>query len=116
MSRYGPYHISQPWLHYLIIGDKKVEGRKATPKWLELKKGDEIIFCDDENNKYLFDIIDIHTYPDILGYLKGETLENCLPGIKTYQEGIKIYKQWSTEEELNKCKFLAIVVTFITKL
>lgn len=43
-------------------------------------------------------------------YLKGETLERALPGVKTIEEGMEKYLQWSTMEEIEKYGMLGIQV------
>ena len=111
---HGPYHISQPRLDNLVSGKKRVEGRKGTLKWKKIESGNHIIFFD--KNYYKFLVLDVRIYTTIKEYLLKEGISNALPGIKTVKEGIKIYKQWTTDEEENKYGFLAIEVKFLTKL
>jgi ASC-1-like (ASCH) protein len=50
--------------------------------------------------------VDIFT--SLNDYLNTVTLEEALPGVTAFQEGLKIYHQWSTPEEIEKHGFLGI--------
>jgi ASC-1-like (ASCH) protein len=106
---------SEPW--YTLIKQKKkpVEGRKGTQTWASIKIGDVVIFRDPENKEKTFkaDVTGVNIYvgPDALDqYLKVETLERALPGIKTLEEGRAIYLKWSKVKEIEKYGMLGIQV------
>jgi ASC-1-like (ASCH) protein len=97
-------HLSEPWFSLIKIGAKKCEGRLNKGDFSEMKKGDFIIF---ENNDFNFPrsfrckITSIHNYNSFQNYLQTEKLEKCLPGIDTIEEGISIYyKYYKPEDEL----------------
>jgi ASC-1-like (ASCH) protein len=46
-------------------------------------------------------------------YLEKEGLHRYLLGVKIIEEGIVIYRQWSTQEELDKYNFMAIEMRII---
>jgi ASC-1-like (ASCH) protein len=105
-------HLSEPWFSLIKIGEKKCEGRMNKGDILEMKKGDYILF---ENNDFGFQrlfrckITSIHNYSSFEEYLYHETLEKCLPGIDTIEEGIKIYhKYYPNKEDEIKYKIKAI--------
>lgn len=111
---------SEPWFSLIKQGVKPVEGRKGTPTWSSIKIGDLIIFRDPDDHKKTFEakVTGINKYlksvdsqDDPLDqYLKGETLEKALPGVKTLEEGRKVYLQWSTQAEIDKYGMLGIHV------
>ena len=99
--------VSEPWYTFLCSGEKKVEGRKKSPKWANVKVG-QFLMLSCENRSCWMLITAIREYPSLGEYLLTEGVSNCLPGIHDFNEAIDIYKQWSTEEELAKYPFLAI--------
>jgi len=124
--------VQEPWFGYLVNGPKKVEGRKASPKWLELMNLFEmgqpyVVLIDQNGRRELFEITDIRRYfhrrpyqpgenfenwvrtqSSVRIYLEQEGLRNSLPGIQILEEGVDIYRQWSTDQELINSDFLAI--------
>ena len=104
-------NISEPWFSLIKLGIKKCEGRLKKGDFDEMKKGDYIIF---ENNDFGFlrsfqvKVTSIHIYNSFKHYLENETLKKCLPGIDTINEGINIYYKYYTKEDENKYKIVAI--------
>jgi ASC-1-like (ASCH) protein len=104
-------HLSEPWFSLIKIGAKKCEGRLNKGDFSEMKKGDFIIF---ENNDFGFPrsfrckITSIHNYSSFQNYLENETLERCLPGIDSIEEGVSIYYKYYSMEDENKYKIKAI--------
>jgi ASC-1-like (ASCH) protein len=104
-------HLSEPWFSLIKIGAKKCEGRLNKGDFSEMKKGDYIIF---ENNDFDFPrsfrskITSIHNYNSFENYLENETLEKCLPGIERIEDGIKIYYKYYKKEDEMKYKIRAI--------
>lgn len=103
---------SEPWYSHIKNGKKTIEGRKGTPKWIGIQVGDCIKFvCKDSSFISVVSRINVYSGKDSLrNYLTTEGLDNTLPGINTIDEGIAIYKQWSTQEEITQYGFLAIHV------
>lgn len=99
--------IQEPWFSLLLSQEKKVEGRKNSPKWTGLRANQKILVTCGQRTQ-LFLITAIRKYSTLQDYLEQEGLENCLPGITTIEEGMNIYRKWNTEEELAKYEFLAI--------
>lgn len=99
----------EPWFTLVKRGIKPVEGRKNSPKYQAMKPGDALIFTY-ENQHFETTITAIHHYKSVEKYLEGETLARALPGVKTFEEGVKIYLQWSTREEIERHGFLGIQV------
>lgn len=97
-------HLSEPWFSLIKLGIKKCEGRLNKGDFYEIKKDDYILF---ENNDFDFPrsfrckITSINNYTSFENYLKNETLEKCLPGIETIEEGTSIYyKYYKKEDEI----------------
>jgi ASC-1-like (ASCH) protein len=104
-------HLSEPWFSLIKIGAKKCEGRLNKGDFSEMKKGDYIIF---ENNDFDFPrtfrckITSIHDYDSFEDYLESETLERCLPGIDTIEQGVGIYYKYYKKEDEMRYKIKAI--------
>ena len=78
-----------------------------------MEQGDIIIFDDEKGHTFKTKAIKINKYSDIRSYLQGEGLERALPGVKTIEEGIAVYLQWSTEVELFLHGFLGITIEML---
>lgn len=103
---------SEPWFSLLKNGEKKVEGRKRTSKWIDIQAGDTVTF---RNGKDTFTkrVIGITTYSgenSLRDYLIAEGLDRALPGVTSIDEGERIYLQWSTKEEIAQYGFMGIQV------
>ena len=102
--------IQEPWFSFIRNGLKKVEGKKGSPKWVNLKVGDKIKFIN-KNSSFIAKIIRINRYCTLDDYLTNETLSKVLPGIKTIEEGKGIYTSspisW-TQEEIHNYGIMAL--------
>jgi ASC-1-like (ASCH) protein len=109
-------HLSEPWFSLIKIGAKKCEGRLNKGDFSQMKKGDYILF---ENNDFDFPrsfrckITSIHNYTSFKKYLENETLEKCLPGIETIENGVKIYYKYYKKEDELQYKIKAIRLKII---
>lgn len=102
------------WFKHLVSGLKPVEGRKKSAKWEKLKVGQVLeVRCKETQEVRLFKISHINEYNNVVDYLIGEGLNRCLPGVNSIEEGVTIYQQWSTPQELEQYKFLAIGMSVI---
>ena len=112
-------HLSEPWFSLIKLGIKKCEGRLNKGDFSEMKKGDFIIF---ENNDFGFlrsfrtKITSINNYESFENYLENEKLESCLPGIESMEEGISIYYKYykKEDEEQYKIKAIRLCVVYIS--
>ena len=95
-------NLSEPWFSLIKLGLKICEGRLNKGDFSEMKKGDIIVF---ENNEFGFsrsfscEITSVHNYMSFESYLESETLERCLPGIDTIEEGVSIYYKYYKKED-----------------
>lgn len=102
-------HCEDPWFTLIRQGIKPVEGRKGTPVYRQINVGDKIHFTNGESS-FLADVTEIREYPSIEAYLKDVNVDKALPGIKTVEEALNIYYQWSTEEKVKEFGFLGIFI------
>jgi len=103
-------HCDEPWFSLIRQGVKTVEGRKNTHSYKKIKIGDKINFSNGKES-FLADVKEIREYSSIEEYLNDVSLENALPGVKSIQEGLDIYYQWSTEAKIKQSGFLGIFIT-----
>ena len=102
-------HCQDPWFSYIRQGSKTVEGRKKTHTYEKIRAGDQIHFTTGKES-FFADVVEVREYPTLEAYLDDVTLEKALPGIKTVEEGLNIYYQWSTKEQIAQYGFLGIFV------
>jgi ASC-1-like (ASCH) protein len=76
-----------------------------------MQKDDYILFYNtdfDFKRSFRCKITSVHNYISFENYLQSETLEKCLPGIDTIEEGISIYYKYYNKEDEIKYKIKAI--------
>lgn len=99
----------EPWFSLLEKGIKPVEGRKGKTKYRSLKPGDMVRFqCTEGNRSFFAKVERIDSFNTVLEYLEKVTLEKALPGITTLNEGLSIYSEWSSFEEIENLGFVGI--------
>lgn len=103
-------HCEDPWFSLIERGTKTVEGRKNLAKFKSYKPNDVLIF-QLRDRQFTTKIIALRRYKTLEAYLKEETLARTLSGIRSIEDGVKIYHRWSTVEQINDVGFLAIEVT-----
>lgn len=99
----------EPWFSMLRDQRKPVEGRKNSPAYQKIQVGDLINFFWRDSN-FTARVVTINKYLTLKNYLEAETLERALPGINSIEEGLAIYKQWNSDEEIAKYGFLGIQI------
>jgi len=102
-------HCQDPWFTFIRQETKTVEGRKNLPQFKDWQVGDTLIFFLDEK-EFCTKIIDLRHYSSLEDYLRTEGIAKVLPGVKSLEEGLAIYYQWSKPEEIIQYGFLAIEV------
>jgi ASC-1-like (ASCH) protein len=109
-------HVSEPWFTLIKLKLKTVEGRLKENEFASLQCGDFINF---KNSDFGFErrtrvvITQINEYTNFREYLTNEKLVDCLPGIETIDEGVKVYYKYYTKQEENSNKILAIHMNII---
>jgi len=104
-------NLSEPWFSLIKLGIKKCEGRLNKDDFSNMVKGDCILFVNNDfgfSRSFRCKITSIRKYNSFKDYLKNETLERCLPGIDTIEDGINIYYKYYKKEDEDLYKIVAI--------
>lgn len=102
-------HCEDPWFSLIRDGIKPVEGRKGSPSHKKIKVGDFLNFTNGMEG-FVAEVTEIRAYSTLEEYLNDVTVEKALPGVKTMEEALKIYRQWSTDEQIKAYGFLGIFI------
>ena len=108
--------VSEPWFSLIKLGIKTVEGRLAKGEFAQMKVDDIIEFSNDSfgfDRKFQVKITKINKFKTFESYLRGKKLSKCLPGIDNLTDGVRIYRQFYSEEDEKKFGILAITVVCI---
>jgi ASC-1-like (ASCH) protein len=103
-------HCEDPWFSLVRDGVKTVEGRKGTHSYKKIKVGDFLNFTNGMEG-FVAEVTDVRSYTTLEEYLEDVTVEKALPGVKTMEEALTTYRQWSTDEQIKAYGFLGIFVT-----
>ncbi|WP_297501544.1 ASCH domain-containing protein [Thermococcus sp.] len=98
--------LQEEYLRAIAEGKKRVEGRLYDEKRRAIKPGDNIIFED----RLVCVVKDVRVYQSFGEMLEKEGLENVLPGVKSIEEGVKVYRKFYSEEKEKKYGVVAIKV------
>jgi len=97
--------VKKLYLEMIKSGKKVVEGRINVPRYHSYQEGDVLTFrCGSQSQRTL--IIRVAKYSDVKEYLKKETLKKTHPGIRTMEEGMKIYHKMHKPNEILGVKVL----------
>jgi len=102
--------LSEPWFSLIQLRIKKVEGRLDKDDVANMQIGDMIFFTNNDfgfQRKCMVKIKHISYYNDWQSYLETETLEKCLPGIYSIENGLRIYYNYYTPEDEREYKIKA---------
>lgn len=102
-------HCDDPWFSYIRQGLKTIEGRQKTHTYRKIRVGDQINFTNGKES-FVANVTELREYPSIEQYLEDVSLERALPGIKSTEEALNIYYQWTSEEKIKQYGFLGIFV------
>jgi ASC-1-like (ASCH) protein len=109
-------NLSEPWFSLIGLGIKKYEGRLNKGDFSNMKKGDILIF---ENNDFGYlrkiqcIIQSVKTYVSFREFLEKKTLKRCLPGIDTLEHGEKVYYKYYSKNDETKYKIVGIKIKLI---
>lgn len=107
-------NVSEPWFSFIKMGVKKIEGRLYKGDWTKLKIGDIIIFSNNEMGFERFVkviVTDLVSYSNFEEYLTKEGVDTCLPSIDFISDGIKVYRNYFTEDDEKKFGIIAVKFT-----
>jgi ASC-1-like (ASCH) protein/shikimate kinase len=119
--------VAEPYHTLIYLGEKPVEGRKISPTWSKVHKGDELIIgCGvdpalidtaphghGDGHVFTARVTGIHLYLPCLGdplgrYLEEETLARALPNVQSLDEGRAVYLQWSSQTDIDRLGMMGI--------
>jgi ASC-1-like (ASCH) protein len=94
------FDCCDPWYSFIENGEKTVEGRVNSEKYSFLKCGDIIkLTKKNDETKFLYlEVKDIRRYATFRKMIENETLPKVLPGIKNIADGVKVYRQFYSEQ------------------
>ena len=103
---FGAYNPPHCDLYQEIVdGNKTVEGRKYSKRYQNIKAGDTIIFNFTGHEFLLIcNVTYVRRYPDVISFLKQETLKKTVPCVKTMDEGIQLYENYVPRSEINQIR------------
>ena len=101
------------YLNAIILGTKTVEGRLAKPEYLALKPKDRICFTDTTGKCYEAEVLKVRKFSDFKSMIETSTLQACLPGVTSIQQGVDIYRSFPGYKESEKT--LGVVAIHIKK-
>jgi len=93
-------NICEPWFTLLKLGIKTSEARLNKHEFIDMDIGDHITFTNKDlgfERSIRLKIEYISLYNNFTEYFEKNTLANCLPGIETIEEGLKVYKKYYPE-------------------
>ena len=89
-------NIEPIWFLYIQSGQKKFEGRLKKKEFAQCQVGDIFVWtCG--INKSKTRVVSLQEFNSWYSYLNTLGIENCLPGVETIEQGIKVYTQWYPE-------------------
>ncbi|GJP30080.1 hypothetical protein CLOM_g22296 [Closterium sp. NIES-68] len=89
-------HVQAEYLEQLAEGEKTVEGRCNLPPYSSIIAGDLLT--------------SVRAYPSFHHMLASQGLPAVLPGVKTLEEGVAVYRRFYSEEKEQRAGVLAIRV------
>lgn len=101
--------FQEEYLRVIVEGKKKIEGRLYDEKRQKIKFGDEIVF----ENKFVCVVKDVRVYFLFREMLEKEGFENVLFGVKSIEEGVKVYWKFYLEEKEKKYGVVVIEVELV---
>jgi ASC-1-like (ASCH) protein len=105
-------NVQNPWFNYIKEGHKTIEGRLNKGKFANLKVGD-IVVWENAGKKIRTKLTRIEHYKSFSDMIINEGLRNVLPGKKTLNDGINVYRGFYSEAKEAEYGVLAIQVKLV---
>jgi ASC-1-like (ASCH) protein len=104
-------HRAEPFFTQMKKGEKSIEGRLNKSWRKKVKTGDYItINNNDETDSFESEVIAVRRYRSFYELLVNEKLYKLLPGVKSIDEGLAIYRNFYTIEQEEQFGVVAIEV------
>ncbi|XP_062107887.1 uncharacterized protein LOC133818826 isoform X2 [Humulus lupulus] len=107
-------HVQEPFFTQLRVGLKTVEGRCAVGDYNRLRSKMQFDLLQLSSSGSILHesrTINVRRYASFYEMLEAESLAKVLPGVKTIQEGVQVYRKFYSEEQEQQNGVLAIHVT-----
>jgi len=101
--------VKEPHFTNIKNGKKKIEGRLNKNKFATLKKGDIVIWTNN-NNSVKTKITKIKKYDSFYELLIFEGIKNVLPNVKSLKEAVDTYRVFYTKKDEEEYKVLSIKI------
>ena len=95
-------NVEERWFNAIVDGNKTVEGRLNKNFLKNIKVNDYIVFECNKIFTFRMLVKCITYYRSFEEYLICEGLERTLPGIKTLEDGISVYREYYSKENEEK--------------
>lgn len=105
-----PLNVQEPYLSFILNGQKTVEGRLNKGKFKDLKVGD-ILLIGPEEKKFLIERTTI--YESFREMIEEEGIENVIPDKNNIDDAEAVYYKFYTKEQEKEFGVLAIKIKFI---
>ena len=104
--------IREPWLGWILNGEKTYEGRPKRGFWATLKKGDRFIAFNDQRNVTL-EVTEILSFKDF-GEAWSKLGTKLIPrGVMSPEDARKMYSEYYSEEDIDTLGVIAIGVSVV---
>lgn len=105
--------VQEPYLSFILGGQKNVEGRLNKGKFRGLQVGD-ILNIEPENK--LFDIVGLNYYKTFSEMIMAEGLKNVIPDKNSLEEAVMVYYRFYTKEQEKEFGVVAVRIAAKTSL
>lgn len=94
--------VSEPWLYYIQIGKKKIEGRAGDVKSYYYDWIGKRVYFYNEDRKIPVIIRQIRHYNSLEEYVDGEGIENVAPHLNDRDEVISEYSKFYSKKVVDE--------------
>jgi len=105
-----PINVQEPYLSFILNGQKTVEGRLNKGKFKDLKVGDKLSIGPDEK---LFTVKQINCYDSFKNMIIKEGISNVVPDKNTIEDAEAVYYKFYTKEREKEFGVLAVKIEMI---
>ncbi len=104
-------HRFEPYFTYIKNGQKTIEGRLRKGLYQNIKVGDHIVVCnEDETDKVEVVVKRVKNYDSFAELAMNEDLSRLLPNVNTTNEAVEIYREFYTEGQEKEFGVVAIEI------
>ena len=100
-------NIIEPYVSFILNGQKIIEGRLNKDKFKDLKIGDILLIGP---ARKIFNIERISIYENFRDMLSKEGVHNVVPNKDTVEEAVEVYYNFYTKEQEKEFGVLAIKI------